>query len=429
MQSEPIAERPERIHPFGLSVLFGLLYFIQGISEPTEGLISQPVNALLKSWGQNTQQIAAFSALLALPWAVKPVYGLISDFLPLAGYHRKSYLIVVSAVASLSLGALYALDLPSSAVGTLFLLLASATTAVAFSDVVVDALMVEKGQPHGWTGRFQSVQWAAIYAAAILTGTLGGYLSQHSQQNLGFLICGATMFGTLLLSVGVISDRRARDFTDDFKSTFRLLRRAMASRTILAVGTFLFFWSFNPFSTTVLYMYTTESLKFSEQFYGNLTSLDAVGAMTGSLLYGFYCRRVPMAVLVHASIVMGILSTVAYWGLRDEASAEAISLAVGASRATAVLIQLDLAAQVCPPQTAGTLFALMMALSNLGTSLSRGLGGWWYEDWLHDWGNRAAFDALVGIGALFTAGCWLAVPFLKPILPQYAPSDVVEMKP
>ena len=53
------------------------------------------------------------------------------------------------------------------------------TIGVAFSDVVIDALMVEEGQPRGLTGRLQSVQWAAIYAATILTGVLGGYLSQY----------------------------------------------------------------------------------------------------------------------------------------------------------------------------------------------------------------------------------------------------------
>ena len=31
-------------------LLFGMLYFVQGIVEPTEGLIAQPVRSLLKSW-------------------------------------------------------------------------------------------------------------------------------------------------------------------------------------------------------------------------------------------------------------------------------------------------------------------------------------------------------------------------------------------
>ena len=34
-----------------------------------------------------------------------------------------------------------------------------------------DALMVEKGQPRGLTGRLQSVQWASMYAATIGSST------------------------------------------------------------------------------------------------------------------------------------------------------------------------------------------------------------------------------------------------------------------
>jgi predicted MFS family arabinose efflux permease len=407
----------ERVSPFGLSVLFGLFYFIQGISEPTEGLISQPVLSLLRSWGQNAEQIGTFSFLLALPWAIKPVYGLISDFIPLAGYHRKSYLIVTSAVTAASLGTLYVLDLPAGAVYPLFVLLLLSTAGVAFSDVVVDALMIEKGQPHGLTGRLQSIQWGAMYAADVVAGSLGGYLSQHSQHNLGFLICGGFAVGTLVLSATVVSERRQTDARANFHATLDLLRRAAVSRAILAGGAFLLFLNFNPFNKAVLYLYMTEDLAFSEQFYGNTNSLWAISATVASLLYGLYCRRISMRILVHASILLAIVSTVAYWSMHDEASARVVSVAAGFAYATAAMVQLDLAAQICPPQTAGTLFALLMALSNLGTGLSTWLGGWCYEHTLEGWGNPLAFNVLVGIGAVFTAGCWLVVPYLRTVLP------------
>jgi len=48
---------------------------------------------------------------------------------------------------------------------------------------------------------------------------------------------------------------------------------------------------------------------------------------------------------------------------------------------TASLVQFDLAARVCRPATAGTTFAVLMALSNLGMSLSTALGGSWYQRW------------------------------------------------
>jgi MFS family permease len=394
--------------------MFGLLYFVQGLTEPTDGLLAQPINSLLKSWGKNAEEIASFSALFFLPWAVKPIYGLLSDFVPLAGYHRKSYLVAASAMTSAALGLLYLCDLRSPAMGMMLLLLVPATIGVAFSDVVIDALMVEKGQPRGLTGRFQAVQWGSLYGASILAGWAGGYLSQESRQSVGFLICSALTGCTAIVCM-FVSDPRAKHSGRQFASTLAVLRHAAASRRLLAMGAFLFCWNFNPFSMTVLYIYITKALKLGaepEQFYGNMMALYAVAAMIGSLGYGLYCRRVPLGVLVRLSIVLGIASSIGYWALAGTTSALVIGMGAGFATATATVIQLDLAARICPPQTAGTLFALLLGLSNLGTALSMAFGGWCYEHWLERWGNPFAFNLLVAIGALFTAGCWLIVPWL-----------------
>lgn len=39
-------------------------------------------------------QLSSIKSLLALPWLIRPLYGLISDCRPLFGYHRRSYLMI-----------------------------------------------------------------------------------------------------------------------------------------------------------------------------------------------------------------------------------------------------------------------------------------------------------------------------------------------
>jgi hypothetical protein len=80
---------------------------------------------------------------------------------------------------------------------------------------------------------------------------------------------------------------------------------------------------------------------------------------------------------------------------------------------TAALIQFDLAARVCPVANAGTVFALLMSISMLSVSASGWLGGMWFEAFTAMWGRERAFDLLVGVGAAFTACCWLLVPYLR----------------
>jgi predicted MFS family arabinose efflux permease len=317
---------------------------------------------------------------------------------------------------------------PERAVLLLILLLPSAV-GIAFSDVVIDAMMVGAGRQHGTTGQLQSIQWACMYAAMIVTGVVGGLLSQWGMQQLGFLVaglsCGVSLIAVWLLvrepkqPVNASAGTRAttQRNADDGAKSVRSRATAEMWRTfrepgVIAIGAFLFLWSFNPFSSTVLYYYSIGALHFSEQFVGTLTSWNAVGLLTGSVVYGLFCRRIPMPWLIHGSIIAGILATIAYWGYRDPMSGVLISLMVGVVYAVGSLIQLDLAARICRPETAGTTFALLMSLTNLSAALSQGLGGSIYEIMARQWGSALAFQLLVALGALFTAGCWLLMSLL-----------------
>jgi Na+/melibiose symporter-like transporter len=324
--------------------------------------------------------------------------------------------------------AVYFLPLSSEMAVLLLLLLLPAATAIAFSDVVIDAMMIQAGQPRAMTGRLQSIQWTAMYAATIVTGVVGGALSQWGMQQAGFLIAGLSC-GVSLIAIALLVRERRRS-VKSVSTSHALSQMAQTFRQpgIAGIGAFLFLWSFNPFSSTVLYYYSIQALHFSEQFVGSLTSWNAVGLLTGSILYGVICRMIPMPWLIHGSIVAGILATIAYWGYRDATSGVLISFAVGTVYSIGSLIQLDLAARVCRPKTAGTTFALLMSLTNLGTALSQGIGGSIYEAMVERWGPAPAFQMLVAVGAVFTAGCWFLMPFLNQVAlaPRKAESVAAE---
>src|SRR5215470_20415709 len=93
------ASPPQRADFKRLMLFFALVYVVEGIGQ-ADGLISQPLNYYLKQVYQWTPvQITAFLTVLNLPWFIKPLYGIVSDFVPLFGYRRKTYLALASALA------------------------------------------------------------------------------------------------------------------------------------------------------------------------------------------------------------------------------------------------------------------------------------------------------------------------------------------
>ena len=81
-------------------LFFALVYVVEGIGQ-TGGLIAQPLNYFLKEqYGWTPVQVTAYLTVLNLPWIIKPVYGIVSDFLPLFGDRRKSYLVLANLMAA-----------------------------------------------------------------------------------------------------------------------------------------------------------------------------------------------------------------------------------------------------------------------------------------------------------------------------------------
>jgi len=390
----------------GLFLLFGALYFIQGVNETGTGLVYQPVNSLLKQWRHGDSDITTFMALLSVPWCLKPLFGLLSDFVPLAGMRRKSYLLATGVVTSVCYLGLSRLSLAHDSRWLLLAVLMLPTMAVTFGDVVLDALIIEAGQLFGLTARLQSVRWGASSLAAILTGSVAGLLTERDMHTTAFLACGLLAVAALILSATFVREPPPTVIHEDFTTVKLTLREALHSRKFLMVGAFLFAWHINPCTSPLIYLHMTKTLRFSEQFYGFSNTLLSCGSAAACAVYSFYCHRLSMRAMVPGAIACGIVSTLAYFLVINEASASAISVLVGFTYMTANLIQCDLAARVCPVHAAGTIFAIFMALCNIGTDLSMWIGGHFYELVKGYQGPGAAFEATMLVGATLTLGSW-----------------------
>ncbi|HEU5320580.1 MAG TPA: MFS transporter, partial [Methylomirabilota bacterium] len=318
-----------RLHPFRtresrrLAVLFAVVYFAQGMWD----LPTQTLTLTLKEAGLSAGQVADFTLMGTVPWLLKPLYGLLSDLVPLFGRRRTSYVIVMSGLAS-------AAGLAVATAGhhtywRLALGVAAMGLGLAFADVMIDALMVERGRALGVTGAFQSVQWASIYAAVVLVGLVGGHLAERRDLHTAFALAAAFPLVTCALTAAFVREARAPADRQAVRRTAAAIREAARDRELWIVAGFVFFVTFSPsFGPAFLY-YQTDVLHFSQRFIGGLGAVSGVGYVLGAVVYAPLSRRVPLARLVAWTIGLTAAANLAYLLYRTPAAAVAIDLAYG----------------------------------------------------------------------------------------------------
>jgi MFS family permease len=394
---KPFRESPEARR---LALVFAIVYFAQGMWY----LPNLSITFLLKdTFGLSAAQAATFFSITVIPWLIKPVYGLISDFVPLFGRRRKSYLLLSSAMAA-AMG-LFLTMMGSYTYWGVAVFFTLMGLGLAFTDVLTDALMVENGQRLGLTGPFQAVQWAAISLASILVGIGGGWLAQQKFLSLTFLI--ATVFPVITLSMAIFMIREPRVEAGDrqFRDTWSAIRGAVRSRTLWIVAGFIFFYNFSPSFGPALVYYATDELHFSKIFLGTLDSIAYASGIGGTAVYFAFSKSFPFKHLIYFAIVAGVIATLAYLGYRSEVSALVLSLIFGSVSMFIQLTFLDLAARACPKQAEATFFALLTSVYNAAVQISQITGGWLYD--------QMGFTRLIFISASFTALCIFLVPLLK----------------
>ncbi len=154
-------------------LLISSVYFVQGIIGITglaEFILTR--NAFHFTW----LQLGFLGALTTLTWCIKPIYGFLTDLLPLFGFRRKSYLIIASLMTSF--GYIFL-----ALTGTNFIVIALASILISiglgFSDVIIDGLVIETST-HENVGEYQSLCWRAKAVGIFIASLFSGFLLERA---------------------------------------------------------------------------------------------------------------------------------------------------------------------------------------------------------------------------------------------------------
>ena len=404
-----------------LLVFFALVYVVEGLGQVV-GLISQPLNYYLKEvHGWTPVQVTAFITIFNLPWIIKPVYGLVSDFVPLFGYRRKSYLIVANLAAIGGYFWVTQLSTPSE-LGIALMLTAY---AMAISSTLCGGVLVENGQRLSQSSTFVNQQWLWYNIAAMTAAVVGGQLVQHvapaAALHVAAAIVGVAPFAVIFGTALLIPEKKTAVNLQGMKDTLRGLTAAFERRQLWIVAGFIFLYYFSPGLNTPLYYHMTDDLKFSQAYIGLLGSIGAAGWVVGALLYRKFFGDLTLKNLINLSIALGTVATLAFLLFWNEPAAAIITFCGGFTSMLATVATLTLAADYCPRRAEGFSFAVLMSFINLATTLADNVGAFLYAHVFH-----SQLPPLVLISAAFTAFAFVLVPLLR--LGDKRQGEPVEMR-
>lgn len=393
-----------------------IVYFVQGIL----GLARLAVSFFLKDdLALSPAQVAALMGIAALPWVIKPVFGFLSDGLPIFGYRRRPYLILsglLGTVAWLSLATV----VHTAWAATSAILLSS--LSVAISDVIVDSLVVERARAESLSdsGSLQSLTWGASALGGLITAYLSGLLLEHFSNQTVFAITAT--FPLIVSAVAwFIAEQPTSDRTDTstVKNQVKQLRNAITQKAIWLPTAFIFIWQATPTADSAFFYFTTNELGFEPEFLGRVRLVTSIASLIGVWLFQRFLKSIPFRTLMgwttvlSASLGMTALILVTHTnrtlGIDDHWFSLGDSLILTVMGQIAFMPVLVLSARLCPEGVEATLFALLMSVWNLAGLLSHEVGAL-LTHWLGI--TETNFDRLWLLVVITNASSLLPLPFL-----------------
>jgi MFS family permease len=389
-----------------LLIFIALVNLAEGLGQ-VGGVINQPlVHFCKEALGWAPDQVTKFLAVLIIPWIIKPVYGLLSDFVPILGYRRRPYLIAANLLAVGGFLWMTGLTTPAAILTALFL----TAFGMAASSTITEAVLVENGNKLGMSGKFLNAQWLWFNVAAITASLTGGWLAEHLKPGAAFhtaaWIAAAVPVAVALSVWFLIAEDKQK--IQPVKVDLQAIGGIFKNKTMWITAGFLFLWNIVPSFGTPLYYHMSDDLKFSQQFIGILSAVSALGSVLGAFAYDRLAKRLKLAGLLYLSLALGVAGTLLYVFLLNPASAIAISFINGLFGMIALVSSLTVAAHAVPNSSAGFSFALLMSVNNLSGQLSTNLGAWMFVHMFH-----GHLNPVIYVAAVATAACALLVPILK----------------
>jgi PAT family beta-lactamase induction signal transducer AmpG len=346
--------------------MFGMLYFVQGAALAYFRNYNKPY---LNSVGIDVDTIGILSTILLLPFIIKIFIGMLSDRVSLFGMgYRKPYMILGLVLAAVAFG-LVAFVLPDSNFPLFAALTVLGSFSVTIFDSTTDGLAIDCTPPEDH-GTVQGIMTGGRAVGIILLSTLFGYLVESQGFRVVFLIIAGAM---LLPLIWVMQIEEPEHRPEQKKFDWQAFG-ALGKPRFLLFAAYAIFYSIVSFGVDGLVtLYMSSGFNASDQTIGHYGSLRGIGAVIGAVAAGFIFDRIgrkvsafgAMALISIGGILIGLAAGIpmllvmgVIWGM------------VWGFQET---IFVSLAMDLSDHRIAASMFAIMMAISNIGTAIGEGV--------------------------------------------------------
>ncbi|KAG2773780.1 hypothetical protein PC129_g5347 [Phytophthora cactorum] len=374
----------------GLLLQIFFVYFTQGIRSTLCSLgTSYYLNETL---ALHPAQSESLRATAAIPWIIKPLYGMLSDSVPIWGTRRKSYLLIFSTISA---AAYFALSMPGliTTYESALVALVVASLGIAFCDVVIDGKVVEaaRSEREDMAGNLQTLSWISLSVGSVLGSMVSGY-ALNTFGPLGvFFLSAVGPLCVVLISIKIPEEKYVPQGDIGFLQTVQDQCRALASVVVDPICWRPMLWIFlsnalPPSVGEAMFSFKTAELGFSKSFLGFISTVGSFTLLGTTALYNAYFRDMPFrrmffriqlasACVSFAEFVLVSRLNVAF-GISDRFfifGDEILSDVVARLKHMPSLV---LCAKICPPGIEGTMFALLMSIYNFSWSVASYGGSW-----------------------------------------------------
>lgn len=341
---------------------------------------------------------------------IKPVAGILIDYIPLFGYRRRGYLLLNLCLCAF--GYLLFSFLPHEYT----LLLVTYTImymTVVFISATLGGVMVETGAKFRTAGRLTAQRIGSFRVAAVVGELSGGFLAKLPLYFATSITATCHLILLPLYFYNFKEPRNAKLNREGIQHAKRQFVALFHNRSLMSAAVMIFLIAIAPGFGTPLFYYQTNTLHIPAPYLGVLGVIGGTVGIAGAWFYTRFCRRFSIRAILFWSIIQHSIGTLLYLFYHDQASATWISAIEALTGILATLPVYDLGARATPKGSEALGYSIMMSVWNLSSGLSDWVGSKLF-DLLHQ-----SFTPLIYINSATTLIALVAIPFLpKALLTQ-----------